>query len=101
MVRTVIATVALLLVTTTTWAADGAAVYKANCAKCHGDSGKADSPAGKAMKVPAFEAKLATMSDADIAKQVKGSPKHAAVLKAVGDEDLAAAAAHVKQLAPK
>lgn len=29
----------------------GAAIYKAKCQMCHGASGMADSPAGKAMKV--------------------------------------------------
>ena len=98
MVRMVTAAAAFFLVATATWAADGAAVYKANCAKCHGDSGKADTAAGKAMKVPAFDAKVGAMSADDIAAKVKADPKHAAVVKAVGD-DLAAAAGHAKGLA--
>jgi mono/diheme cytochrome c family protein len=98
MSRTMTVMAALLLVSTAAWAADGAAVYKANCAKCHGDAGKADTAAGKAMKVPAFDAKIAAMSADEIAAKVKADPKHAAVVKAVGD-DLPAAAAHVKELA--
>ena len=79
-------------------AADGAAVYKANCAKCHGATGQADSAAAKAMKVPALagNAKIAAMSDADLAKAIAENKKHAA-LKVSGD-DLAAVAAYVKGL---
>jgi mono/diheme cytochrome c family protein len=80
--------------------ADGAAVYKANCAKCHGDSGAADSAAAKAMKVPALagDAKIAAMADADLAKSIAENKKHAG-LKAVSAEDIAAAAKYVKGLA--
>jgi mono/diheme cytochrome c family protein len=80
-------------------AADGAAVYKANCAKCHGDTGKADTAAAKAMKVPALagDAKIAGMSDADLAKAITENKKHAG-LKAVSADDIAAAAKYVKTL---
>lgn len=98
MFRAILMTAALAFVATPGWAADGAAVYKANCAKCHGDSGKADTKAGQAMKVPAFDAKVGAMSAEEIAAKVKGNAKHAAVVKAVGD-DLTAAAAHAKSLA--
>ncbi len=79
--------------------ADGAAVYKAQCAKCHGDTGQADSAAAKAMKVPALagDAKVAGMSDADLTKQIKENKKHAG-LKA-SDADFAAVVTYVKQLA--
>jgi cytochrome c len=98
MIRTIAITAALLSFVSATWAADGAAVYKANCAKCHGDTGKGDTPAGKAMKVPAFDAALGAQSADDIAAKVKANPKHASVVKTVGD-DLPAAAAHVKEIA--
>ena len=83
-------------------AADGAAVYKANCAKCHGDNGQADSAAAKAMKVPALagNAKVAAMSDADLAKAISENKKHAG-LKAVSADDIAAAATFTKGLAGK
>ena len=50
-------------------AADGAALFKQNCASCHGATGQADTPASKALKVPALagDAKVAGMSDADVA----------------------------------
>ncbi len=82
------------------FAADGEAVYKAQCAKCHGDTGHADSAAAKAMKVPALagDAKIAGMSDADLLKNIKENKKHA-MLKSLSDADLEAAAAHAKKLA--
>jgi cytochrome c len=81
-------------------AADGAAVYKAQCAKCHGETGQADSPAAKAMKVPAIagDAKIAGLSDADLVAKIKENKKHV-TLKSLSDADLAAAAAYAKQLA--
>jgi cytochrome c len=81
-------------------AADGAAIFKDHCAKCHGESGHADSPIAKAMKAPAIagNANVAGMSDADLAAKVKDIKQHAG-LKAMADADLAAAVAHSKDLA--
>jgi len=100
MLRTVIATAALLFAATT-WAAEGPAVYKTNCAKCHGDTGKADSPVAKAMKVPALagDEKVASMSDADVVTRIKTNQKHAAFIKSLSDDDVTAVAAYVKSLA--
>jgi mono/diheme cytochrome c family protein len=90
-----------LTVASVSLAADGAALFKQNCASCHGEMGKADTPAGKAMKVPALagDTKVAGMADADITAAIKAKPKHAAVLKKVTDADIAAVAAYVKGLA--
>ena len=96
--RTIMLTAALLLLATATWAADGAAVYKAHCAKCHGETGQADTPPGKAMKVPPFGPKIAAMSADEMAAMLKGNAKHASVVKAVGD-DLPAACGYAKGLA--
>ena len=81
--------------------ADGAAVWKAQCAKCHGETGAADTPAGKTMKVPVLSgnAKIAGMSTADIIAAIKASKKHAGVKLA--DADLEAAAGHAKEIAAK
>lgn len=93
--------VGALLLATAAWAADGAAVYKANCAKCHGDTGRSDTAAGKAMKVPALagDANVAKMSEADVAARIKTNEKHKAFIKSLSDDDVAATAAYVKQLA--
>src|SRR6185369_10789472 len=53
--RFLISAAAVLLASgSATWAADGAAIFKAQCGKCHGDTGKADTSIGKAMKIPAL-----------------------------------------------
>jgi mono/diheme cytochrome c family protein len=93
------AAVALVVGKGAAFAADGAVVYKGQCAKCHGDTGKADTPTAKALKVRAIagDAKVAGMSDADLIAQIKGNKKHAALK--LSDADLAAAATYVKQLA--
>jgi mono/diheme cytochrome c family protein len=90
-----------LCVASISHAADGAALFKQHCASCHGATGHADTPAGKSLKVPALagDAKVAAMSDADAVAAIKANPKHAAVLKTVTDDDLAALAGYVKGLA--
>jgi mono/diheme cytochrome c family protein len=70
-------------------AADGAALYKAKCASCHGPDGKAETPAAKAMKVPALAGKGLTA--ADVTKQLRTNEKHKA-LSSLTDEEVAAIA---------
>jgi mono/diheme cytochrome c family protein len=94
-------TLAVLLIVSPALAADGGALFKQHCASCHGESGKADTPAGKAMKVPALagDAKVAGMSDADVVAAIKGNPKHAGIIKKLSDDDVAAVATFVKGVA--
>jgi mono/diheme cytochrome c family protein len=95
-------TTALLLVTgSAAFAADGAAIFKAQCAKCHGETGKSDTSVGKAMKIPALagDANVQKMSEADVVAKIKGNAKHPAPIKGLKDEDVNAVAAHVKTLA--
>ena len=82
-------------------AADGAAVYGANCAKCHGDTGHADTPVGKMLKAPALagDAKVAATAQDDLVNLIKANPKHKAFIDKLSADDLGAAATHVKQLA--
>src|ERR1044072_8658356 len=84
------------------WAAaeDGAAVFKAQCAKCHGGTGEADTPAAKTLKVPKLkgDAKVAGMSLDDIVKSVKENQKHKSFIAKVTDDQIKAAAEHAKQL---
>lgn len=72
-----IAIVLFIAVPNLAWAAeDGAALYKANCAMCHGASAE-----GKpAMKAPAIKGKTA----ADVTKAM-ANPKHASVQKKVNE----------------
>jgi mono/diheme cytochrome c family protein len=84
---------------------DGAAVFKARCARCHGESGKTDTAAARALKVRPLvdDAKLAQMALADIAKAIKADAKHQRVDSVVDldDADLGAVAVFVKELAKK
>jgi len=97
--------VAILLLCTGSMAAaaDGAAIYQAQCAKCHGDTGKADTTIGKAMKVPplAGDPNVQKMTDADVAARIKGNAKHPPTVKSLSDDDINAVAAYVRQLAGK
>lgn len=104
MVRRLVGIAALLLVTgSAAWAADGAALYKAQCAKCHGDTGHADTTIGKAMKVPSLvgDANIQKMSESDVAARIKGNAKHPPTVKSLSDDDMNALATYVKGLAGK
>ena len=95
---------ALLLITgSAALASDGAALYKAQCAKCHGDTGHADTTIGKAMKVPPLvgDANIQKMSASDVAARIKGNAKHPPTVKSLSDDDMNALAAYVKELAGK
>jgi len=84
-------------------AGDGAAVFKANCAKCHGDTGMADTAAGKALKAPqlAGDAKVAGASVDELVTNIKGNKKHESFIKKLSDQDVTDAATFVKELASK
>jgi mono/diheme cytochrome c family protein len=63
-----------------------AGLYKQKCASCHGPDGKAETPAGKAMKVRSFaDPAVVAMSDDELAAVItdgKGKmPKYGASLK--------------------
>ena len=90
----VVAVVALLLFLTLpslSWAAeDGAALYKAKCAACHGANGE-----GKpAMKAPAVAGKPA----ADVEKAIAETAKHPAPVKGLSADDAKAIATYLQGL---
>lgn len=77
-----------------------AGTFKQKCASCHGADGKAESPAGKALKVPSFaSAETKGKSDkelADIIANGKGKmPKYGASMSAA---DIRAMVAYVRGL---
>ena len=78
-------------------------MFEKRCARCHGESGKADTPGGRALKVRplANDTSLAPTSPADIASTIRSDPKHRGVGAVAGldDADLDAVAAFVKDLA--
>ena len=84
---------------------DGAAVFKARCARCHGDSGETDTSNARALKVRPLvnDAKLAQMAPADIGKAIKSNAKHQGIGAVVDleDADLGVVAVFVKELAKK
>jgi mono/diheme cytochrome c family protein len=89
----------LLAVGSTAGAADE--VYKQACAKCHGETGAADTAAGKALKTPSLvgDANVQKMSAEEVAAKIKENPKHPPTVKSLSDADISAAAATAKQFA--
>lgn len=77
-----------------------AAAFEANCASCHGADGTADTPVGRAMKVPSLAGSELAEAEAEaICEKVRGIAKHGAALKKVEEADLLAACRAVKELA--
>jgi cytochrome c553 len=85
-----IAIVLFIALPSLSWGAeDGAALFKANCAMCHG----ANAEGKPAMKAPAIKGKTA----ADVTKAM-ANPKHAAVQKKVNEAQLKAIGDHLATL---
>jgi len=80
------------------WAEDGAALYKAKCAACHGPDG-AGKPAAKIPSLISDEAKA--KSDDDITKFLASNPKHAGVAKALSADQTKAVIEFVRSLQKK
>ncbi len=75
-------------------------VFLESCARCHGETGKADMPMSRTLKVAPLvhDARLARMTPAQIAQLIRSDPKHAGVVELRG-LDLESAAVFVKKLA--
>lgn len=63
-------TALVLVITPTTLAGDGQAVFAKKCAKCHGDDGKGDTKIGKKLKIEDLTAKVCKLSDETLTKAV-------------------------------
>jgi len=84
-------------------AADGAAIYSKECAKCHGADGKGDTKMGKKLKIKDLTVEVAKLSDERIAASIKegvneGDKVRMKPIKGLGDADIAAVVAYVKGL---
>lgn len=91
-----IALALFLMLPNLSWAADdGAGIYKAKCAACHG----ADAAGKPATKIPSLigdEAKKA--SDADLDKAIMEKPKHAGVAKALTPDQVKMLVSYIRSL---
>lgn len=62
----------VLIPASSMFAADGAALFKAKCASCHGADGKAETAVGKTMKIKPFaDAEVKKMTDADLTSTIE------------------------------
>ena len=91
-----IAVALFILIPNLSWAADdGAALYKAKCAACHGPDA-AGKPAAKIPSLISDEAKK--LSDDDLAKAVTEKAKHPAPVKGLPAEQVKAVVSYVRSL---
>ena len=91
-----IAVTLFILIPNLSWAADdGATLFKAKCAMCHGADG-AGKPAMKAPSLISDEAKK--LSDADLAKAVAEKAKHPAGVKSLAADDVKAVVTYIRTL---
>src|SRR5690348_8080933 len=77
-----------------------AAVFHANCARCHGESGADGVDLGRALKASPLQndPRFATMPTADLMRLIRSVPKHYGVFH-LRDADLKSAALFVKRVA--
>lgn len=94
----VIAVALFILIPNLAWAEDGAGLYKAKCAMCHGPDG-AGKPAAKIPSLVSAEAKA--KSDDEIAKFLASNAKHAGVAKALTPDQTKAVIGYVRDLQKK
>jgi len=88
-----VAVALFILIPSLSWAEDGAALYKAKCAACHGPDG-AGKPAANIPSLVSDDAKK--KSDADLTNVITTNPKHAALAKALTPDQVKAVVAAVR-----
>lgn len=91
-----IAVALFVLIPSLSWAADdGATLYKAKCAACHG----ADSMGKPAAKIPALVGDdLKKASEDEIAKDITEKPKHAGIAKSLAPDQVKMLVSYIKSL---
>src|SRR5690349_529068 len=91
-----IAVALFVLIPSLSWAADdGATLYKAKCAACHG----ADAMGKPAAKIPSLVGDdLKKMSEGDMEKAVTEKPKHAGIAKNLTPDQVKMVIGYVRSL---
>ncbi len=96
MLVTAIAVALFILIPNLSWAADdGASIYKAKCAACHG-ADAAGKPAAKIPSLISDDAKKA--SDDGLAKSVTETAKHPATVKSLPPDQVKMVVQYVRSL---
>lgn len=90
-----IAVALFILIPNLSWAEDGAGLYKAKCAMCHGADG-AGKPAAKIPSLVGDDAKK--KSDADLMKAVSETAKHPGTVKSLSADDAKAIVTYIRSL---
>src|SRR5271166_3775731 len=85
-----------ILIPNLSWAADdGASLYKAKCAACHG----ADATGRPAAKIPSLVSdEIKKTSDDDLAKAVTEKPKHPATIKSLAPDQVKMVVQYVRSV---
>jgi len=81
-------------------ASDGAALYKAKCASCHGADGFGQTAVGKSMKLRDLRsAEAQKQTDLELTKIISGGKgKMPPFGKSLSNDDIAAVIAHIRTL---
>jgi len=90
-----IAVALFILIPNLSWADDGATVFKAKCAACHG----ADADGKPGAKIPSLTGDDAKkLSDADLSKAITEKPKHAGVAKSLTSDQIKMVVAYIRDV---
>jgi cytochrome c553 len=90
-----IAIALFILIPSLSWADDGASIYKAKCAACHG-ADAAGKPAAKIPSLVTDDAKK--LSDADLEKAITEKPKHAGVAKSLTPDQVKMLVSYIRSV---
>src|ERR1700692_3312228 len=96
----IVATLLLVLALPAFAASDGAALYKAKCATCHGADGSGQTPVGKSMKLRDLRAaEVQKQTDLELTKVISGGKgKMPPFGKSLSESDIAAGISFLRTL---